>query len=84
MKEIEKALPGMSRVKDKLSPLERAWEFRNYIGLKTGRYDQADEIGAMFCDLIKMYVANDKMLNRTDDDCTEYWQKTKEYLLGGR
>jgi hypothetical protein len=81
---MEKILTGISRVKDKLSPLERAWEFRNYIGASTGRYDKADEIGAMFCDLIKMYVANDKMLNRTDDDCTEYWQKTKEYLLGGR
>jgi hypothetical protein len=30
------------------------------------------------------YQPKDKMIDKTDDDCTEYWELTKHYLLGGR
>ena len=66
------------------TPLERCWSLRNYIGTLTGRYDMADEIAAMFCDIMIPYQPKDKMIDNTDDNCTEYWQKTKDYLLGGR
>ena len=66
------------------TPLERCWALRNYIGTLTGRYDVADEIGAMICDLMIPYQPKDNMIDNFDDDCTEYWQKTKDYLLGGR
>jgi hypothetical protein len=66
------------------TPLERCWVLRNYIGTLTGRYDVADEIGAMVCDLMIPYQPKDKMIDKTDDDCTEYWEQTKDYLLGGR
>jgi hypothetical protein len=64
--------------------LERCWALRNYIGTLTGRYDVADEIGAMICDLIMPYQTKDKMIDKIDDNCTEYWEKTKAYLLDGR
>lgn len=66
------------------TPLERAWALRNYIGTLTGRYDVADEIGAMICDLMMPYQPKDKMLDKTDDYCTDYWSKTKDYIIGGR
>lgn len=66
------------------TPLERCWALRNYIGILTGRYDVADEIGAMVCDLMIPYQPKDKMIDKTDDDCTEYWEQTRDYLLGGR
>jgi len=66
------------------TPLQRCWSLRNYIGTLTGRYDVADEIGAMICDLMIPYQPKDNMIYNFDDDCTEYWQKTKDYLLGGR
>ena len=66
------------------TPLQRCWALRNYIGTLTGRYDVADEIGAMICDLMIPYQPKDNMIDNFDDDCTEYWQKTKDYLLGGR
>lgn len=52
------------------TPLERCWALRNYIGTLTGRYDVADEIGAMICDLMIPYQPKDKMLDKMDDDCT--------------
>lgn len=67
-----------------LSPLDRCWAIRNYIGKKTQRYDVADDIGSLICDLIIQYQPNDKMKNRTDDNCKEYWLKTKDYIISGR
>jgi hypothetical protein len=66
------------------TPLERCWALRNYIGTLTGRYDVANEIGAMICDLMMPYQTKDKMIDKIDDNCTEYWEQTKAYLLGGR
>jgi hypothetical protein len=71
-------------VSGKCSPLERCWAIRNAVGTITGRYDKADEIGAMICDLIIPYMPKDKMLNKQDDDCTEYWHLVRSYLLNGR
>ena len=34
------------------TPLERCWALRNYIGTSTGRYDSANEIAALICDII--------------------------------
>jgi|694.fasta_scaffold53943_10 hypothetical protein len=67
-----------------LTPLERCWALRNYIGTLTSRYDVANEIGSMVCDLIIPYQTKDKMIDKTDDDSTEYWEETKNYLLWGR
>jgi hypothetical protein len=66
------------------TPLERCWAIRNYIGATTGKFDVADEVGAVICDMMIPFMAHDKMRDNTDDTCTEYWIKTKEYLLGGR
>jgi len=66
------------------TPLERCWALRNYIGTLTGQYDVADEIGAMICELMIPYQPKDKMIDKTDDDCTEYWEQTRNYLLNGR
>lgn len=65
-------------------PLERCWAIRNYIGTATGRYDVADDIGAMICDLIMKYVPSGKMKSQHDDNCAEYWDKVKLHLRNGR
>lgn len=66
------------------TPLGRCWAIRNYFGTISGRYDIADQIGATVCDMMMPFKPKDKMTNNTDDDCTEYWEKTKLYLLNGR
>ncbi len=57
---------------ERLTPLERCWAIRNYVGTITSRYDLADDIGATICDLM---ITGDK---------AEYWAKVKDYILGGR
>ena len=70
--------------RDSMTPLERCWAIRNAIGTITARYDKADEIGAMICDLMIPYMPKDKMIDKNDDYCIEYWQNVKWYLLNGR
>jgi hypothetical protein len=81
----------ISELKDKcvnndneLTPLERCWAIRNYIGTTTQRFDIADSIGATICDMMIPFMLIAKMRHGTDYVSVEYWSKTKEYLLGAR
>jgi hypothetical protein len=66
------------------TPLERCHAIRNYIGTTTLRYDVANEIGALICDIIIPYMPKDNMIDVYDDDCTEYWMNCKHYLTTNR
>jgi len=66
------------------TPLEMCWYLRNFFGTTLNRYDKADECGIFLCEMLMPYVANDKMVDDVDDDCTQYWGKVIQYLKDGR
>lgn len=70
--------------KSKCTPLERSWAIKNTIASIIMNHEKAREIGALMCDFIMPYMVNDKMKDIYDDDCSEYWEKCKLYLLTGR
>lgn len=83
-KELLTALHQTSVGRNATSPLERCWALRDYIGTSTGRYDLANKIGVMVCDRMMSYQLKHKMISKPDDDCKEYWEQTRNYLLSGR